>query len=50
MVLTRDLVHKDGWLLLAKGYTLNARVIEQLAKIEAADGSTLTLYVKQETK
>jgi len=45
MMLTRDLVHRDGWLLLAKGHTLNAAVIEQLVKLEAAEGSVLTLYV-----
>jgi response regulator RpfG family c-di-GMP phosphodiesterase len=50
MMLTRDLFHKDGWLLLAKGHILNAGVIDQLAKLEAAERSVLTLYIKQEAK
>ncbi|HEX8964685.1 MAG TPA: HD domain-containing phosphohydrolase [Rhodocyclaceae bacterium] len=50
MVLTRDLMHRDGWLLLAKSHILDAGVIDALAKLEAAEGSVLTLYVKQEAK
>jgi response regulator RpfG family c-di-GMP phosphodiesterase len=50
MALARDLVHKDGYLLLAKGQLLDASVIEQLQKIEATEGQTLTLYIRQERK
>ncbi len=50
MLLTRDLMHKDGYLLLAKGHTLDAGVIEQLTRLESADGQALTLYIKQEAK
>ncbi|MDD5249818.1 MAG: response regulator [Rhodocyclaceae bacterium] len=50
MVLTRDLMHKDGYLLLAKGHHLDAGVIDQLTKLEAAERQTLTFYVRQEVK
>ncbi|MGE5467592.1 MAG: HD domain-containing phosphohydrolase [Ignavibacteria bacterium] len=50
MTLTRDLMHRDGWLLLAKDHTLSAGVIEQLAKLEAAENCVLTLYVRKEPR
>ncbi|HEX8988093.1 MAG TPA: HD domain-containing phosphohydrolase [Rhodocyclaceae bacterium] len=50
MVLTRDLLHKEGWLLLAKGHTLNAGVIQQLQRLESSENTSLTLYVRQEAK
>lgn len=46
MLLTRDLLHPDGYLLLAKGQLLDASVIEQLLRIEALEGHRLTLYVQ----
>lgn len=48
MVLTRDLMHKDGYLLLAKGHTVDPTLIDQLTKVEAAEGRSLMLYVRQE--
>ncbi len=48
MVLTRDLMHKDGYLLLAKGHTIDPTLIDQLARAEVADGQPLTLYIRQE--
>lgn len=50
MVLARDLVHKDGWLLLAKGQILDGAVIAQLVKIESSEQMALTLYVRADTK
>ncbi len=50
MVLTRDLLHKDGYLLLAKGHTLSSGVIEQLVKLETGENLTLTLFIRQEGK
>jgi response regulator RpfG family c-di-GMP phosphodiesterase len=50
MVLTRDLMHKDGYLLLAKGHVLDAAVIEQLSRLESAERQTLTLYVRADGK
>lgn len=49
MILTRDLLHPDGYLLLAKAQTVDAIVIDQLLKIEAREGHHLTLFVQPET-
>lgn len=46
MVLTRDLLHPDGYLLLAKGQSIDASIIEQLLRVEACEGKRLTLYVR----
>ena len=48
MVLSRDLVHQDGYLLLARGNQLTADIIGQLAKIEEAEQQMLTLYIREE--
>ncbi len=50
MTLTRDLMHKDGYMLLSKGHVLDANVLEQLARLENNEGHKLTLFVKQEAK
>jgi HD-GYP domain-containing protein (c-di-GMP phosphodiesterase class II) len=47
MVLARDLVHRDGYLLLAHGFVLDAKMIEQLARLEATEGHALTIHVTQ---
>ncbi|MEW6514661.1 MAG: HD domain-containing phosphohydrolase [Pseudomonadota bacterium] len=49
MALTRDLIHPDGYLLLAKGQTVDQTVIEQLLKIESMEGHRLTLFIQPET-
>ena len=49
MILSRDLSHRDGYLLLARGHTLEASVIGELKRLEEADGAPLTLYIRQET-
>ena len=50
MVLTRDLSHGDGYMLLAKGCVLTAEIIAQLIKMEHSEQQTLTLYIRQEEK
>jgi response regulator RpfG family c-di-GMP phosphodiesterase len=50
MVLTRDLMHWDGYLLLAKASVLTSEIIGQLTRMEALEGHTLTLYIRQEEK
>lgn len=47
MVLMRDLVHHDGYLLLARDCALDAKIIEQLRNMESSDGRPLILYVRQ---
>jgi len=46
MMLARDLVAKDGWLLLAKDYQITDVLIEQLRKYEKSDGHILTIHVR----
>jgi response regulator RpfG family c-di-GMP phosphodiesterase len=46
MVLTRNLSHPEGYLLLAKGQVVDTVVIEQLLKIEAMEGHRLTLFIQ----
>ncbi|QRM20403.1 response regulator [Dechloromonas sp. TW-R-39-2] len=50
MQLSRDLMHRDGYMLLVKGSTLNSEIIGQLIKMEQAEQHTLTLYIRQEDK
>ena len=50
MVLARELAHRDGYLLLAKGAILNAEIIGQLIRLEQAEQHNLTLYIRQEAK
>lgn len=50
MVLSRELIHQDGYLLLSRGSTLNADIIGQLVKLEQAERHNLTLYIRQEEK
>lgn len=48
MVLARDLMHREGYLLLAREQVLNATMIRQLQQMEEADGQPLVLYIRQE--
>ena len=50
MVVSRELTHRDGYLLLAKGGVLTADIISQLIKLEQAEQQNLTLYIRQEEK
>jgi response regulator RpfG family c-di-GMP phosphodiesterase len=48
MVLTRDLNHGDGYMLLAKGSVLTAEIIAKLLKMEHSEQQKLTLHIRQE--
>lgn len=48
MVLTRDVQHRDGYLLLSKGYVVDPAVITQLAKIEASEHHHILVYVAKQ--
>lgn len=48
MVLSRDLNHRDGYLLLARDHTLDAGLIAELKRLEEHDSASLTLYIRQE--
>ena len=48
MVLSRDLNHRDGYLLLARGSPLTKEIISQLVKLESTEQQPYTLYIKQE--
>jgi len=50
MVLARELAHRDGYLLLAKGSTLTTDIINQLVRLEQTEQHNLTLYIRQEEK
>jgi response regulator RpfG family c-di-GMP phosphodiesterase len=50
MAVSRDLMHRDGYLLLATGSTLNADIIGQLLRMEQAEQQNLTVYIRQEEK
>lgn len=50
MLITRDLIHRDGYMMLAKGSTLSAEIIGQLVKMEQAEQQQLTVYIRQENK
>lgn len=50
MQLSRDLSHRDGYLLLAKGGVLTADIISQLRSLEQSEQQNLTLYIRQEEK
>lgn len=45
MRLTRDLLHHEGYLLLARDHVLSQPEITQLLRLEAAEERPLTLYV-----
>jgi predicted acetyltransferase len=49
MVLTRDLNHHDGYLLLARDHTVDAAVIRELRRLEDSDHQPLLLYIRQES-
>jgi len=48
MVLARDVVHQDGYLLLARDHPVDARIIQQLMDIERSETRPIILYVRQE--
>lgn len=48
MVLSRDLNHPDGYLLLAHGSVLTKEIIAQLGRMESTEQRSFLLYVQQE--
>jgi response regulator RpfG family c-di-GMP phosphodiesterase len=48
MRLARDLVHPDGYLLLARGIALDEAQIGQLKRIEQAEGKPLVCHIDEE--
>lgn len=48
MLLTRDVMHPDGFLLLSKGTLLSRRLIDQLASTERNTGCDTEIYVLRE--
>lgn len=50
MVVSRDLMHRDGYLLLATGSVLKAEIIAQLERMEQVEQHHLTVYIRQEEK
>ncbi|MFA7268383.1 MAG: HD domain-containing phosphohydrolase [Sterolibacterium sp.] len=49
MVLADDLSHRDGYLLLAAGYTLDATAIAHLRRIEDEADEPVIVHVRKET-
>lgn len=50
MALARDLVTREGVLLLARDYLLDASLIDQIRKFETAEGYRLTLHIVERTR
>lgn len=50
MILARDLNHRDGYMLLARGSILNAEIIGQLVRMESVEQQAVTLFIRQEGK
>jgi response regulator RpfG family c-di-GMP phosphodiesterase len=50
MIVARDLLNRDGSLLLSAGNKLTERLIEQIIRFEKSTGSPLTIYVRKEGK
>jgi putative two-component system response regulator len=50
MILTRDVNHPSGFILLSKGTALTHRLIDQLVAVEQQSGGSLKIYVQKETK
>jgi response regulator RpfG family c-di-GMP phosphodiesterase len=46
MVLARDLITRDGMLLLARDYVLDEPLVDQLKSYERTEGHTMTVHVK----
>ncbi|AWI81680.1 two-component system response regulator [Parazoarcus communis] len=45
MVLARDLIHADGYLLLSKGFVVDDAIIEQLLRLERTEGRAVIVSV-----
>jgi response regulator RpfG family c-di-GMP phosphodiesterase len=49
MVLARDLIHRDGYMLLAAGFVLGPTTIDRLRRIQIEEGKDFTLTIRQES-
>jgi hypothetical protein len=47
MVLSRDVVSREGLMLLASDHVLDARMIQQLQDFEKKSGSRLPIWVQR---
>ncbi|MDP2810731.1 MAG: response regulator [Rhodocyclaceae bacterium] len=50
MVLSRDLMHHEGYLLLSHGHRLDEALIKQLREIETIGEQPLTVYIRMEDR
>jgi hypothetical protein len=50
MVLARDLVSRDGVMLLAADFVLDESLIRQLRELEASEGTRLSIAIRPERK
>ena len=50
MVLARDLVTRDGVMLLAADFVLDESLIRQLRELEASEGTRLVIAIRPERK
>jgi response regulator RpfG family c-di-GMP phosphodiesterase len=50
MIVARDLLNRDGSLVLSVGHKLTERLIEQIIRFEKSTGSLLTIHVRKEGK
>jgi response regulator RpfG family c-di-GMP phosphodiesterase len=50
MVLSRNLMHKEGYLLLARGSMLDETIVKQLREFERINGEPLSVYIRIESR
>ncbi|GAB1393301.1 response regulator [Rhodocyclaceae bacterium] len=50
MVLSRNIVHKEGYLLLARGSMLDETIIKQLREFERINGEPMSIYIRVESR
>lgn len=50
MTVSRDLMHRDGYLLLAIGSQLTDEIISQLVRMEQVEQYNVTVHIRQEEK
>jgi putative nucleotidyltransferase with HDIG domain len=50
MVLSRNLNHKEGYLLLARGSTLDETIVKQLREFERINGEQITVFIRVESR
>jgi response regulator RpfG family c-di-GMP phosphodiesterase len=50
MMLSRNLIHKEGYLLLARGSVLDETIVRQLREFERINGESLVLFIRVESR